>query len=340
MTKRVPIDKSRIKNFNADPKRVRLGREPFRTGVAYYEVKKQAYLTQTTIEENTRKLYYFADAFREMKDNGLITTLDPRHMGVQEIEAFMIFMKNNKLQNTTKKKYLSILDSFLGFWGNHVISDMKKQNKFASMSKGKKRPITYIEEEDLRTIFKAIDTYPGYQGIVIRGFISLIFGIAGRPKEVIDALLEDLDLDEERFYIRHPKGEGSWGLCQWIVITRKDMIPKLERFLNEREEYLKGINRTSEYLFVNPSTGRPYSLQTIRIIKERIEEETGIDFKLKEFRSTYATITYKHNKNMKDAISKQLRHQSPKTTDDYYIAYDQKQASKDLADEWEKSKIE
>lgn len=340
MTKRVPIDKSRIKNFNADPKKIRLGSSPFRTGIAYYEVKKQAYLTQTTITENVRKLYCFADIFTDMKNKGIVENIDPRHMGVQEIEAFMIYMKNNKLQNSTKKKYLSILDSFLGFWGNHVISDMRKQNKFSSMSKGKTQPITYIEEEDLRKIFKATDSYPGYHGILTRGYFALIFGIAGRPKEIINAKIGDLDLDEERFFIRHPKGEGSWGLAQWISITRKDMIPKLRRFLEEREEYLRGIGYESEYLFVNPQTGRPYDLKTIRQFKTWVEEQTGIDFKLKEFRSTFATMTYSHNKNMKDAISKQLRHTSPKTTEEYYIAYDQQQASKDLADEWKKSKIE
>lgn len=339
MTNRKPSDTAEIKDYNVDLRRVRLGARPFKAGIRYYEVKKQAYLTDTTIEENVRKLYYFADVFKDLKAQGLAKTTDPRHIGESEIEAFMIFMKKRKLQNSTKKKYMSMLDSYLGFWENHIILNMKKQNKFVSMSKGGSHIPTYIDEDDLRTIFGHIENYPGYNGIIIRGFFSLIFGIAGRPKEIIGALTLDMEIDNEQFYIRHPKGEDSWGMREWISITRKDMIPKLERFLEERKVYLESIGCQSDFLFVNPKTGQPFSLKTIRVIKENIENELDIDFKLKEFRSSYATITYKHNKGMKDAISKQLRHLQPSTTDKYYIAYERKQASKELSDEWKKSKI-
>jgi len=57
---------------------------------------------------------------------------------------------------------------------------------------------------------------------------------------------------------------------------------------------------------LNIGSGKAYSTKTIRGYKEKIEEETGIDFKLKDFRSTYATLTYKHAPEMKEAISKQI----------------------------------
>lgn len=340
MTKRKPLDIADSKYRTADIRKVGLGCRPFMGGIPYYQARKEAYLTDTTIEENVRKLYYFADIFKQLKAEGTIKNTDPRHIGESDIEGFMIFMKKNKLQSSTKKKYLSMLDSYLGFFGNHIISDMRKQNKFSAINKGDVHKIKYIEEEDLRRIFKYVDNYPGYKGILIRGYFALIFGIAGRPKEIISALISDLDLENEQFYIRHPKGEDSWGVREWISITRKDMMPKISRFLEEREDYLEDIKCQSEFLFVNIETGQPYSLKTIRKIKDSIEKELNIDFKLKEFRSTYATITYKHNKNMKDAISKQLRHYKPSTTEGYYIAYDREQAAKELSDEWKKSKIE
>jgi len=338
MRKKREIDKKPDRNYQADLSRLRLGPKPFRIGVSYYAARKEAYFTKLTIEENTRKLLMFAEVFEELRSLKRVKTTDPRHISELDIEAFLVWMKSRGLQNITKTKYISVLDSFLGFFGNHIISDMKRQNKLNFPLKG--TDVDFIEEEDLITIFRHINGLSGYSGTIIRGFFSLIFGIAGRPKEIVGALIEDVNLEDEIFFIRHPKGEGSWGKSEWIPIIRGDMIPRIRRFLDEREEYLKARNIESNYLFVNPKTLKPYSTNLIRRIKEKIEEETGIDFKLKDFRSTYATLTYKHSPEKKEAISKQMRHESSKTTERHYISYNNREAAKHLKDEWKKSKIE
>ena len=316
-----------------------MGSLPFKFGIQYYEVRKSAYLTSTTIEENVRKLHYFADVFKELYDQKKVMNIDPRHISEMDMESFLGYMKQRKLQNVTKKKYLSLLDSYLGFFGNHVIADMKKQDKFINLQKGKKHEIEFIEENDLNTIFTFINKYPGYNGIIVRGYYALLFGIAGRPKEAIGGLVRDIDLTRDLFYVRHPKGENSWGRMEWVEIIRKDMVPIIEKFLIERAEYLEGRNCVSEYLFVNPNTGEPYSSNKMRLLKKKISIELGIDFKIKDFRSTYATITYKYNPEAKEAISKQMRHEDSATTDEYYISYDNREAAKRLKDEWKKSAI-
>ena len=91
--------------------------------------------------------------------------------------------------------------------------------------------------------------------------------------------------------------------------------------------------------FCQSQTGAPFAANTIRKIKNKIEKETGVDFKLKDFRSTYATLAYKHAPEKKEAISKQMRHESSKTTDRYYISYESCEAAKHLKDEWKKSTI-
>lgn len=339
MTKKNGIEIDPKKNYYADLRSARLGPKPFRTGISFYVVRKEAYLTKNTIEENSRKLLMFADVFEELKKIKRVRSTDPRHVSELDIEAFLIWMKNRGIKNTTKKKYISLLDSYFGFFGNHVISDMRRQNKLNFPTKSQQNDVEFIEEEDLQKIFSRIDDYPGYRGIILRGYFSLIFGIAGRPKEIMNGLVEDLDLDGELFFIRHPKGEGSWGKNEYVPIIRGDMIPYLERFLKERKAYLDSINVQSDYLFANPQHGRAYSSKSIRKYKEEIENKTGVSFKLKDFRSTYATLTYKHAPAMKEAISKQMRHESSKTTDRYYISYDNKEAAKLLKDEWKKSRI-
>jgi len=70
-----------------------------------------------------------------------------------------------------------------------------------------------------------------------------------------------------------------------------------------------------------------------------IERLTRIRFQLKDLRSSYATITYASSPEMKDAISKQMRHTKSSTTEKYCIAYDQKKAANQLREEWKKTKI-
>jgi len=339
MPKKREVNKKPDRDYQIDLRRARLGPKPFRIGVSYYAARKEAYFTKLTIEENVRKLLMFAEVFEELRSLKRVKTTDPRHISELDIEAFLVWMMNQGLQNVTKRKYINLLNSYLGFFENHIIANMRRQNKLKFPLKTGK-DVEYIEEDDLKKIFHRIKEYSGYNGTIIRGYISLIFGVAGRPKEIIKAIVQDVNLDEEMFYIRHPKGEGSWGKSEWVPIIRGDMVPWIKRFLEERATYLKVRGIESPYLFVNPDTGLPYVTNTIRRIKELIEEEIGIDFKLKDFRSTYATLTYRHAPEMKEAISKQMRHESSETTERYYISCDNREAAKRLKDEWKKSKIE
>lgn len=327
------------KNYYADLRKVRLGSRPFKAGIMYYVVRNEAYMVENTIKENARKLYYFADVFLQLKHEGKVKTTDPRHMSRQEIEAFMVWLRRQNLQVSTRKKYISILNSYLSFWGNNMIGGMKNRHELSSILKGQENDIQFIEQEDLQKIFDCIRTWPDYEGIILRGYISLIFSVAGRPKEVIDALVGDVNTNDWLYYVRHPKGEGSWGKKEWVPIIRADMHPIISRFLMERKVYLLRAGVRSKYLFVNVETERPYSLKYIRKLKHKVELATGVEFQLKEFRSTYATITYAHAPEMSGAISKQMRHSDEKNTRKYYIAYTNRQAAKHLRNEWKKSSI-
>ncbi|MDR0522808.1 MAG: site-specific integrase [Candidatus Methanoplasma sp.] len=331
--------RSKSEDYRGDPSRARLGSRPFMAGVAHYMAWSEPYLLESTIRENARKLYFFADELREMKRAGRVRTTDPRHMGPGDIEAFLVWMKRRGLSQSTKRKYLQILDGYLSAWGNRVVGDMRARHEFDHAFKGAKAEVSFIEEEDLRRIFRCVDEWPGYEGIMLRGCFALLFGVAARPKEVVSALVEDVDLDGGAFYIRHPKGEGSWGVREWVPIVRGDMLERVRRFVAERAAYLQSIGRDSPYLFANTGRGAPYTTNALRLWKAKVEAKTGISFALKEFRSSFATITYAHAPEMKGAISKQLRHSKEGTTEQYYIAYDKKRAAERLRDEWKKSEI-
>lgn len=323
-----------------DPARLKMGSKPFRYGIKIYQERKSPYLSPTTVSENVRKLNQFASIFEGFVSAGKSASADPRHIGEREIELFLGHMRSRNLSATTRRSYIKILRGFLLLFRNNIIDEMKANGKMDVALKGDMPAIEFMSLDQLQRVFDAADEIPGYEGTMIRGFIALIFGIAGRPKEIIEARMEDLNLEEELFYVRHPKGEGSYGARQWIPIIRKDMIPRIRTFLDERERALEAIGITSPYLFTNTSSMAPYGLKTMRTWKGMIEVRVGFKFKLKSFRSSYATITYSFGGiEIKDAISKQMRHSSTHTTEAYYIAYEMEEAKKRLTEEWKKSEI-
>lgn len=323
-----------------DPARLKMGSKPFRYGIKIYQERKSPYLSPTTVSENVRKLNQFASIFEGFVSAGKSASADPRHIGEREIELFLGYMRSRNLSATTRRSYIKVLRGFLLVFRNNIIDEMKANGKMDVALKGDMPAIEFMSLDQLQRVFDAADEIPGYEGTMIRGFIALIFGIAGRPKEIIEARMEDLNLEEESFYVRHPKGEGSYGSRQWIPIIRKDMIPRIRTFLDERKRALEAIGITSPYLFTNTSSMAPYGLKTMRTWKGMIEVRVGFKFKLKSFRSSYATITYSFGGiEIKDAISKQMRHSSTQTTETYYIAYEMEEAKKRLTEEWKKSEI-
>ena len=316
-----------------------MGSRPFAYGIELYRDRMLAYMSDLTITENCRKLRYFSDIFLELKKSGRITTTDPRHMGCREIEAFMGVLRQKKISSVTKKSYLKVLSGYLQFFENDIISTMKRTGNLSLVLKGSPNPIRFIRQDDLQKIFDAAEDITGYRGIMIRGFMALAFSVAGRPKEIIGMHIHDIDLENNKIFIRHPKGEGSYGKMEWISIVRKDMIPRIKEFLEERGAYLAKIGIESPYVFLNTQDMVPLNLKSIRQYKTEIERMTKIPFQLKDLRSTYATMTYAAAPELKDAISKQMRHSNTSITEKYYIAYDQRAAATTLHEEWKKTEI-
>jgi hypothetical protein len=122
--------------------------------------------------------------------------------------------------------------------------------------------------------------------------------------------LEDLDLNRTRYFVRHPKGEGSWASPDWVDMIRPDMIPHIQRYLLEREDHLqkKGLKRATA-LFPNlyRSEDEFHSANAFNEIKCKVEALSGVDFRLKDFRSTLASITINEDLSRLPAMSQQLR---------------------------------
>lgn len=328
--------------WSEDRTKIRLGRYPFLAGIKYYSEKKSIRFTVTTITENVRKLRYFSRAFEGLKVSGKISTTDPRHMGPDEISAFFVWMiKDRKLGTGAQGTYTKILKRYLEFWGNNIIEQMADDDEIVIKSSDGDNEVRALSIEEVREIFAAADTIEGYRGVVIRLLLALGLGTGCRPKELFGAEVNDINLEAETFFIRHPKGEGSWGVREKVNIIRKDLLIKIERELKNRAEHLKSVGVTSKYVFVNPKTGNPYTNHAMQNYKNLVEEKSGVTFRIKDLRPTLLTLLVGEDLSLLGAASKQLRHARTTNTEKYYLKIDKRRAVRSsLGDRWEKDVIE
>ena len=314
---------------------MKLGKYPFLAAVKYYLNTRYGIIAESTYKEEERKLKYLAGVFEGLKEDGLIVSTDPRHIKEHDIQEFLAWMRKKALDPQTQAKYFQHLKNLLRCYKNHVILDMEAQG--VRFPKNTKKAIRTIHVDDLITIFETLDSMEGWDGSVSRGMCALAFTTGIRPKEFRLAQVEDLDLNRMRFFVRHPKGEGSWASQEWVDIIRPEMRPLLVRYLKEREIHVMGKNRArATYLFPNMNGDNDtfYSENHINKVKAKIEKLSGVDFRMKDFRPTLTTITCDSDISLLPAMSVQLRHTDIKTTQKSYYAMDRGRAGSKLKDAW------
>jgi integrase len=176
------------------------------------------------------------------------------------------------LDPETQIKALCYLKQFLCFFGNYSFEELER--KGVGYPKKPRKEIKAIHQTDLEAIFHAIDGMEGWHGSIARGMIALYFATGIRPKEARLVHIEDLRLAEMKFFVRHPKGEGSWGVPQDVSIIRPDVVPMLMRYLQEREIHLDEYGYVSSApLFPNLSQDRNafYSTHAFQTLNKKLK---------------------------------------------------------------------
>ena len=323
-----------------DLKTVRLGRKPLATSIKYYEAFQEVNLAKKTLNEDLRRLRRFFKFFENLYDKGGCSTMDPRLFDEPMIMEFLVWMKEKDLKPSTQTTDVKVLNRFLMLFGNNVITRMRGNPIYKFPKEPRDLPISALDPDELQLVFDTTYNLRGWSGQAFRGYLALSFATASRPGETLLSLVRDLDLNGRQYYIRHPKGEGSWGQPQWVNIIREDMIHYLEEFLDDRETMLIEYGISSQYLFVNPGTGEPYSTKAMRGLKSKVQEMCGIHFMIKDMRSSFASLTVNDHLERLNAVSEQLRHTTPETTRKYYARINRKKAVKiGLQDTWKESEI-
>ena len=152
-------------------------------------------------------------------------------------------------------------------------------------------------------------------------FIASVYVSTGlRPSELRLSEIGDMDTESWTLYVRHPKGEESYGRKRTVPILpfgREAVV----RFLRKREEYLASAGKPyAKPLIPTVKNGAAtfYSAQTLNRVKARIERVSGVSFKMKHFRSTFGQKCIDMDASKTPEVSRVMGHGSTRTTEKYY----------------------
>lgn len=250
-------------------------------------------------------------------------------------------MREKGLDPVTQKRYIQLLNGLLKYCDIFTIEKLWAYG-FKMPREGEK-PVRALTVDQNDGLLAALREPTDWEEAVMLGAVALGLSTGCRPSELRLVEINDLDLKRWRFYVRHPKGQGSWASPQWVRLVRDDLVPYLETYLDARRQKLDKKGRTNiKALF--PSTGGGngtglYSMSDFNRMKRNIEQRTGIEFRINDLRPTLASQTVDMDPPLLNAVSSQLRHSSVKTTKKYYASIKEGRAGEELQEAWNSKKV-
>ena len=311
---------------------LRLGCKPFPTATKIYLEEIKGSIKESTWKETRKKLNFIGKVLDDLNTKGEVKTLDPRHIDYRDILTFKGWMTRENYDPGTQKKWLTELKKFLLHFDNYVFEELKR--KGFKMPRETEKPIRTFREKDLHTILDATDRVKNeWHGRMIRGAFALYWATMRRPSEIRLCRIQDLDLERLTLRIEFPKGGGSWAAPSDVTILRDDMVPYIRQYLKDRERHLREYGKTSIMLFPNLCPNAPegrYSLSKFNEIKREVEQQAGVRFQIKDFRSSSATDALDRDPRALPMISTQMGHKHEATTQDHYARIKQGRAGEEL----------
>jgi integrase len=314
-----------------------LGRYPFLAAAKRYLERRIGLISEGTVKQLERRYRLFQRVFDRLKKEGKVSTTDPSILAREDIQAYVKWMQNESLDQRTQAQYMSALSQLCLSCGNTVLQRIRDEGE--RLPTATPKDIVSLEESDLKTLRTAAGGMEGWNGDVV-GFLVSFYPYTGlRPSELRLANIEDLDVKSWTLYVAHPKGEGKYAKKRTVVILPPAREPTLV-FLAKRRKRLEenGLAVFVESGPLVPSIReggvKHYSASAFRVMKHRLEDVTGLSFRLKDFRPTFTQMTLDKDPTLLSDVSKQLGHATSRTTELHYGRIRDRTAFRRLEEAW------
>lgn len=317
-----------------------MSRYPFTDCLNQYMPAELGHIFSDTYGTARRRLVQIGKIFNQLKQDGLVSTDNPRKITAKDIDAFVGFRKANGIKNTTILKDLGLLKKMLSYFDNDAVSAFKAKYLAHYPKKYQKRAPSMEPPVIERILERAMEVSTfDWKLSEAYGLVSLAICTGLRPKELRMMYRRNVRIYDgyAEIFAAHVKGEGSYGNSRWIPV-HPDGVPILERYLEAREFKLQISGKKSEALFP-PIRGNEEFIgyNMLEKLKMAVVEDIGEDFELRECRRTFGQRALDEGQDIHN-VSLVMGHASITTTQRYYCDKDNRSATDEMLEFWQNTR--
>jgi len=312
-----------------------MGRYPFLTSLKSYIDDCKHRKSENTLWQEERTLRRIHNYFQELKEEGRVTSASPKNITQKDCKELLFHVRQKGLHINTQAKYSNYLLSFLNFCGNTSMAMLRARGELPKAVHDQE--IRTLTEDEVARILDVATTLEGWEGDAIHFATRFYYYTGLRPKELRMAHLVDLNTVKWTFFIRHPKGERSWGKKATIPLLQ-ELKPYVLDYLDKREQRLKELGITDcealiPHLNRHYSKGGFYRAGTLVSMRHELVRKSGVDYDFRILRRSCGQHLRDRGVPI-DIVSKILRHKTTRTTELYYARIRDSQAYEEVQDAW------
>ena len=264
-------------------------RNPFMHQVVEYLKAYRGVYSDTTLEVVDRRLRRHNKEFLVLKEKGLISTLDPRSLTLEDIKVFYMTLKERNLTKGTISHELGDIHNLCMFAnGNTAVKQFLKRFPQAKAKKRNKRlpPLPPGLKEMIMD--EAANVRTGdFQTMRAYAIVLTAFSTGARVIELRNAKVSNLDLDAGTLFLEVVKGADLYGEPRECPIIYQFAEDFLKRYIEEHKRYFNELKIRTDVLFPGP-LGLMVSGQSVRRFKEEIAAVCKQSFDFRMCRRDYA----------------------------------------------------
>lgn len=280
-----------------------------------------------TAQAMERKLLYLGGQVHGLWKGGQITTANPKYLTARDVGVLFAHLREIRhLAPATLHKYLTAVAEITAFAGNSVIAAMRQHPvDRAGLPHGARR--AGKRSFGLEAVLGLLDgararaeASGAWYETAAYGCAVLAAGFGLRSKELRAARVQDLEVSVWRLKVSNPKTRPDYA------VLLPPVQKHLEHFLQLRRERLEARGMETGAGLMMPAIkgqgirydGEELSGPQVRRIFQVLRAGDGPSIAPKDMRTSYGQIIHNFGATM-ETCSRLLRHDSIKTTEDFYV---------------------
>ncbi len=312
-----------------------MGKHPFGEYASKYMDSVKGMYAEETWKTRDRRYRRMEQKVIHLKNERLISTMSPKSMTVEDVRVYILHAMET-LSPADMVHEVNALRNLLLFTDNSAVDIcLNHYPKLKPTMRGNRRKASMQDDVYDLILQRSREIDPrDFRLVRAYALVLLCINVGTRNKEIRLANVEDLDTVSWTFDIVHVKGEDSYGQPRQVPV-HPDIRPVVQNYLLLRNLWVVDKNVKSNALFPSKDSKDGYlSGNSIRKIKDVVEDDLGINFDLRLCRRTFGQRYLDKNLDI-ESVSVLMGHSTTRTTESFYSRKKLDHAMKKAMDTWQ-----